>query len=79
MEMQAGEISTIKMQRWWLGETGNEHLVRIWRSREGNVQREPEGRRGCFTADPGKSIVCVAFNEVCLSSADVIIWMRKSS
>lgn len=35
--------------------------------------------RGCFIADTWKYIVCAAFNEVCSSSADVIICMRKSS
>lgn len=39
-------------------------------------QKDGAGR---FIADTWKDIVCVAFNEVSFSSADVIICMRKSS
>lgn len=63
-----------------LGETGNEHLVKIWRSAEREVWGMSQKEwRGCFIADTWKYIACVAFNEVCFSSADIIICMRKSS
>lgn len=82
MEIQAREINKIKMQKVVAGETGNEHLVKIRHSAERGEMWKVSQKQLCnfFIADTWKYIaVCVVFNEVCFYSADVIIWIRKSS